>query len=234
MVENQSVVEAWSKASARERADIIKANMPETPLVGLFLLGALTLPAIIHRIEQAWTGAKEGHHRKALLEAYRRRHQWRRADLRRLQQLDIGHVAAKPLERITTAKLPGRGVVREYEPLDKSLINKVADLYALFDASTSSKDRIQLLQKTAIFPSIIEALYRGEYNAAKAARMTSASEYAALSVAKYFGFSEAKVRKLCTKARVKQADYADDALLPAMQLSHFDVWTQRGGDLWDD
>ena len=90
-------------------------------------------PARINR----WWGEKQNAHRRAALrEAYRRRRHWRKADIPKLRALGVCPAADRRLQRIESAKSPGRGVIRSYSPLDETLTTGIAHLSAFFDPAT--------------------------------------------------------------------------------------------------
>ena len=111
--------------------------------VGLFVEG---LPGSINR----WfEGKQNAHRRAALLEAYRRRQHWRKADIPKLRALGVCPVADRRLQRIESAKSPGRGVIRSYSPLDETLTTGIAHLSAYFDPATPPAKRSRAAQEDA-------------------------------------------------------------------------------------
>jgi len=188
------------------------------------------LPARINR----WWGEKQNAHRRAALrEAYRRRRHWRKADIPKLRALGVCPAADRRLQRIESAKSPGRGVIRSYSPLDETLTTGIAHLSAFFDPATPPAKRLALLKKTRPWwPYVVEALYRGEYHARKSGQTKSPSEIAEQEVARRLGVSPAVVRKLCTAVRQERGAAPPDC--PPIPMAHFDVWLQKGGSIWPE
>ena len=188
------------------------------------------LPA---RINRWWEEKQHAHRRAALLEAYRRRRHWRKADIPKLRALGVCSAADRRLQRIESAKSPGRGVIRSYSPLDETLTAGIAHLGAYFDPATPPAKRLALLKKTRPWwPYVVEALYRGEYHARKSSRTKSPSEIAEQEVARHLGVSPAIVRKLCTAVRQERGAAPPDC--PAIPVAHFDAWLQKGGSIWPE
>jgi uncharacterized protein (DUF2132 family) len=57
----------------------------------------------------------------------------------------------------------------------------------MFDESTGPTGRLKMLRKTPWRPYFVEALYRGEYESAKAGKIKSASSIPEKSAAKFDG-----------------------------------------------
>jgi hypothetical protein len=91
------------------------------------------------------------------LRAYRRRHEWRKADLWRLLDLGVTPAAQRRLARLQFDKSPGRGVIPPYKSLS-AVTWEVWDLArALWDPATSAAQRMAAYKKTTWFPHFVEA-----------------------------------------------------------------------------
>ncbi len=176
-------------------------------------------------------GEQNGHRRAALLEAYRRRRHWRKADIAKLRALGVSPAADRRLQRIESAKSPGRGVIRSYSPLGETLMAGITHLRAYYDPATPPGKRLAVLKKTRPWwPYIVEALYRGEYHARKSSQTKSPSEIAEHEVARRLRVSPSVVHKLCTAVRQERGDARPDC--QPIPMAHFDVWLQKGGSIW--
>jgi hypothetical protein len=167
------------------------------------------------------------HRRGALLKAYRSRRRWRKADVPKLRKLGVCAAAEKLLRRLEGEKGRGRGVVSHYRSPDDFLSAGAKHFDAFLAPETAPHDRLKLLKKIPlVWPYLVEALYRGEHSARKAAGAKAASDVAAQVVAGDLGLSYATVRKLCTKVRQERGEAFSD--FPALTLNDFGRWQQTG------
>lgn len=220
----------WPSPGLVEQSPSFELSDDQVTALGLVFI----LVALVDQIRKAWEAAQRAHRRRALLEAYRRRHHWRKADVPRLLELNVGRPAMMRVNRIMDSKCPGRGVVRSYRPLDEACLLWVERICIFFDPTTSPKERLWLLKQTVIWPHVVEALYRGERAAAKVGCRKSPSASAEEIVADHLGISQALVHKLCIAARQEQSRNEVSGLWPALCLTDFDVWAQHGRDFGGD
>jgi transposase len=98
----------------------------------------------------------------------------------------------------------------------------------MFDESTSPTDRLKMLRKTPWWPYFVEALYRDEYESAKAGKIKSASSIAERSVGDTFNVSPELVRKICGEVRRKRKDGTALPDSPAITVTKFEHWKKTG------
>lgn len=196
-------------------------------LVGL----GLVIVAVANRLARWSEEAPKAHLRAAQLQAYRRRHQWRKADVSKLRALGVCQNAEKRLQRIERGKQRGRGVVQQYRPLDVLLNEAIDDLRFLFATDTPPAARKAKLKGTLWWPHIVECLYRGEYASCKAQGWKAPSDEAERKVSEHLGISAAVVRKLCTSVRQQGGDRL---VFPAASVAEFIEWQRTGRFLRPD
>jgi hypothetical protein len=159
--------------------------------------------------------AMRSHRRAALLEAYRRRRQWRAADLKPLLELGVNIPAQRRIARNLSPgkEKRGRGVLKKHRPLAIVMLDFFLLIQQLFDPNTPASERRRLLERTAWWPQFVEACYRGELTAAQAERARAGmpeygreepSETAEEAVAAAAGITAVMVHRLCQKARERQ------------------------------
>lgn len=191
----------------------------------------LVIVAIVSQIEKWSQEMPDAHRRAARLQAYRRRHQWRKADVPKLRDLGVCAPAERRLQRIESGKGRGRGVIGKYRAPDVLLRAGISYLNAHFDPATPPQTRLAGLKKNASWwPYVVEALYRGEYRTHKDRNEKSPSETAEQAIAHRLGVSSAAVRKICTAVRRERGNSAPDCA--ALALGDFDRWLQNGGLIW--
>ena len=201
-------------------------------LAGLVILVSLAATGIITRVQNWLEELPAAHRRGARLQACRRRHQWRKADVPKLRDLGVCKPAEMRLRRIESASGRGRGVIGKYQSPDAVVIAVIKYLSALFSPMTAPHTRLALFKKGPWCAAAVEALYRGEHAACKDAGQKSPSETAERTIGYRLGMSPAAVRKLCTTVRRERGDALPDC--PALTLSSFEIWLRQGGDLWLD
>lgn len=189
MTEHRTVSDIWNETPPRTRAKIIR-NM----------------------IREEMPKARRDHLRKARLEAYKRRHQWRKADIPRLLRMGVNPQAQRRIERLLQSKSSGRGVIREYKNLD-DYFRALVDFFRIFDdPTTSSRTRLALFKSIRVWPSFVESMYRGELTAAEEGKRhlvglkygrEKPSDIAEQAVAEAIGMSTASVHALCDRVRKK-------------------------------
>lgn len=175
--------------------------------------------------------AREGHRKRALLKVYRRRHQWKKADLPRLRQLGVSDDATRRIERIANDKLGGRGrgVVDEFHPIGDGFEAEAEKVWALIDPTASARDRVSALRQTELLPDVAEALYRGEHALARKAGQKSPAEVAEQRVAACLGLSQARVHKLCGKVRRNRRSSEGAKEPDPLSVHEFESWSATGG-----
>lgn len=164
------------------------------------------------------------HERAKLLAAYRLRHRWKASDAARLRQLKLSPVAER---RVSQLNGRGRPIVTHATPLSNFLQKALHSMKAL-DEKASPGDRLAAIKKMHWWPHYVEAVYRGEYKAAKAGGLGSAAETTEELIAKNLGISSAVVRKLCTKIRKMRGEDFDAANFPPARLCDFIDWIRSG------
>jgi hypothetical protein len=174
-----------------------------------------------------WEEWQKNHQRRARLDAYRRCHQWRKADVSRL--LNLG-VPRQRIERVINEnKGRGRGVVQKYQSLEEIWMQTAEQFSALLSPDTSPKRRLQILKQTAAWRYVVEALYRGEHAAAKEAGLKSPSEQAELTVADCLGITDSHLRKICgavrNERRCRNKISEGETLL---RIKAFEAWKKDG------
>jgi hypothetical protein len=191
-----------------------------------FILGVVVFLVFAY-IMASWASWQKAHDRKARLAAYGRRTRWRKADVPRLVELGIPR---HRIERIIDGnKQRGRGVVPRYQSLDAMMMEMAEKFGVLLAPQTPPHLRRATLKQTPLWPEVVEALYRGEYAAAKEDGMRAPSTHAEGLVAKCLGISDSSVRKTCgtvRKTRKLEGKTSDPGSL--LRVSEFEAWTQDG------
>jgi hypothetical protein len=174
-----------------------------------------------------WEEWQKNHQRRARLDAYRRRHQWRKADVSRL--LNLG-VPRQRIERVIDEnKGRGRGVVQKYQSLEEMWMQAAEQFSALLSPDTPPKTRLKILKQTAAWRYVVEALYRGEHAAAKEARQKSPSERAELNVAACLGITDSQVHKLCGTVRnERKCQNKTSEGESVLRIQEFEDWMKDG------
>jgi hypothetical protein len=180
-------------------------------------------------IVSQWEGWQQSHQRRARLDAYCRRHQWRKADVSRLLNLGI---PKQRIERIISDnKRRGRGVVQNYQPLDTMLMHAAEQFSTLLSPDTPPPARLKVLKQTPVWSYVVEALYRGEHAAAKEACQKSPSMHAELLVADCLGITDSQVHKLCGGVRKeRRCENKPSESESTLRIQEFEAW-MKSGDL---
>jgi len=199
-------------------------------LTGLVVIGLLMLS--IAKTLVTWAqNAERRHSRAQLLDAYRRRHAWKKSDIPRLESLGVNVAARRRMERLAGR---GRPVVRPHQPLDVAIVTKLNAFRSLVDPEASPDERRQALRLWPWWPHYVEALYRGEYAIAKQRGTKGASVETELAVGKALAISAAAVHSLCGRIRRMRKDDEESANFPAMTLAELETWMQTGKGRWVD
>jgi hypothetical protein len=126
--------------------------------------------------------------------------------------------------------LHGRGrpiVTAHTDPLT-GLLTKLFPLIVGFRFDAPRKDRLSAVKHFKWWPDYVEAVYRGEYEAAKASSLKSAAEVTEDRIADALGISSAVVRKLCTQVRKLREHDFEAADFPPATLAGFMEWIDDG------
>ena len=158
------------------------------------------------------------------LEALRKRHHWRLADIPRLQELGIPSSAARYVEKALETRRRGRGVVAQPMTLGTTIIDHIKKLKILSDPSTPAHVRRSIYKTTVWFPYFVEAAYRGELERAcattseRSVPKLRAHMIAEERVAQAAGISCAQVRALSHRVRRDGAALPDEPPTSAAEL----------------
>ena len=152
-------------------------------------------------LRSAWANAEDAHRRAARLNAYRQRKRWKGGDAKRLRTIGLGKAGLRRLERMKLAKPRGRPVVPAYVPLADRLAMLGRLSNRLFDPSTPPYLRRRALQTTPWCEYFVEAVYRGEYEVAKAAGVPSPSFQAERATGQAVGLEPDSVRRIAGVVR---------------------------------
>jgi hypothetical protein len=183
------------------------------------------LGGIRQRIDWAIKTAENNYHRAQLLEAYKRRHSWKKSDNRHLMELGVNKSAKRRMKRLAGR---GRPVVRPYLPLDQTLVTKFLALQALFDPATTPDRRKQALKVWPWWSHYVEALYRGEHALAKEQGVAGPSDHAEQLVGGALAISAAKVHSICGEIRRMRKEDSESANFPSMTLAEYQGWMITG------
>lgn len=189
----------------------------------LFGLAIVIIAAVYVAYEslEAWAENLEcKYHRGQLLAAYRRRRQWKKADIARLRSLGVNPVAQRRMERVTGR---GRPVVNPRK-LEEEIVEKLTAFQALTDPHATPAQRKKAIRQWPWWPHYVEALYRGEYALAKERKVKGASVEAEIEVGRALGISAAKVHGICGVIRRKRKQDPESANFLAITLAEYEAW----------
>ena len=189
--------------------------------VGVGTVVVLSLMLAWQSIE-AWAANQERRfHRRQLLDAYRRRHNWKKADIPRLRALGVNAVAEKRMEQLSGR---GRPVVKPHRALHVEVLEKLSAVGTLVSSEALPQERRKALKQWPWWPHYVEALYRGEHALAKARGVKAASTEAEILVGRSLGISASQVHAICGDIRRKRGDDPEFANFPAMTLAEYQTW----------
>jgi hypothetical protein len=187
------------------------AATPPLPPEFLNALVFLFVAAVLWFVVQE---AGPDHDRGLKRTAFRKRRQWRAADCARLEAYpDLPPVACRLMAR---AKGRGRPVVPAYRPLGAVVGEALVVLMLVLEPDVPDVIWRCAMKRLPNWPAVLEALYRGELQAARFYGLASPSWVAIDRLADAFGISSSSVAQVCTRAR-----RSPDALLEAMTLADF-------------
>ena len=205
------------------------SDQPEHALKELVSLAVVIGSIFLHihgGIRTAAERAERDHHRGRLLTAYRARHKWRAGDVHALESLDANEVAHRRVSRLTGG---GRPVVRRHRPLWETVGERLATVSHLFAKEATAAQRRQAFFHWPWWKHHVEALYRGELDAARAAGTKGAHDAAERAVADAIRVSPGRVHAVCSEVRALRREDALAADFPSMALAEYEDWMERGG-----
>jgi hypothetical protein len=221
---------------------MIQSSKPilPTPAAGeglssLSLAAIVTIGLVMAAASDRFAGwaksLEEGHRRRQLLEAYRKRHAWKRGDISKLRKLDLSRIAMRRVERIQGV---GRPVVKAPAPLVEVILKGLSSINALFNPEVGAADRRRAFKEWPAYPQFVEALYRGEHALAKERLDRNASVEGEICVGRAIGISSATVHALCGQVRAARKRDVGEAAFPAITVIQYDEWMRSGVDPWTE
>jgi hypothetical protein len=165
------------------------------------------------------------HHRGELLAAYKRRHQWKIADIPHLQTLGVNKAAQSRMGRLSSL---GRPVVKPHESLEARIMGQLDVFGRLMGPEATERERRRAFRQWPWWKHYVEAFHRHEYQAAKAQHVADASGYAERKVAEALLVSWSTVRAVCVEIRRIRREDPESANFPPMPLAEFSRWMQEG------
>jgi hypothetical protein len=183
------------------------------------------LQAVAQTIEATADRAELDYRRAQLLEAYKRRRDWKKGDIRRLNSLGVNSAARRQMERL---EYLGRPVVKAHQDLETVIVEKLRPMLILFAADSTSVERKKAFRRLPWWPHYVEALHRGEYALAKAKSVRGPSSHAEFEVGKALGISSATVHTIRVRIRRMRREWDGSANFPPMTLYQFEDWMRTG------
>ncbi|AXK79546.1 hypothetical protein DW352_02835 [Pseudolabrys taiwanensis] len=175
----------------------------------------------------AWADDQERRfHRRQLRDAYRRRHDWKKADLPHLRALGVNSAAEKRMQRLSGR---GRPVVKQPRALHEEILGKLGTISPLVSGDASPGERLKAVKQWPWWPHHVEALYRGEYARAKAQGLRGPSTEAEVYVAEALGISAAQVHAICGEIRRMRREDPESANFPPMRMAEYQSWMHSPG-----
>jgi hypothetical protein len=206
-----------------------------TQLAAIATVVERTVATFARWAEASARNAERAHERGELLAAYRCRSSWKKADVPRLQSLDINAVARRRVLRVTGV---GRPMVRFHQPLGTILAGRFAEFQTLCHPTASPEQRKRALEQWPWYRHYVEALYRGELVRAKRTGIAQPSKHAEDVVGAALNKSPASIHKICGVIRALRKEDAGAANFPPMTLDEFNRLLRNGlhervGRTWD-
>lgn len=177
---------------------------------------------VVRFIEQE----KRGHKRQALLQIYRKRHSWKKADIDRLQTYPLSAVGLRRVAKLKTSKRLGRGSTLGYVSISDGLTNMAQYFAKISNPATPPHIRLKLLKKTKWYGEFVEMTYRGEYLRMKKDGEKRVSDRAGEAVIKAFRISDGKLRVL--RWKVNKDFKTGSPMSPPMCVEDFEYWLKNG------
>ena len=159
--------------------------------------------------------ADELRERAERLKAYRARRSWRAADRRPLSTYLLSPSAQR---RAARAAGRGRAVVRPYRPLAQIFEDAVPDLCLIDDPDTPDHLWSQAVKRLPVWTELLEALYRGERDAARADRRPGPADAAEARLADRFALTRERIHQICGEVRKARRQTGETALFEPMTL----------------
>jgi hypothetical protein len=183
---------------------------------GLFgLIQAVVALIILWMVCVAIEQADQQRERAERLKAYRARRSWRAADRRPLSTYLLSPSAQR---RATRAAGRGRAVVKPYRPLAQIFEDAVPDLSLIDDPATPDHLWSQAVKRLPVWPELLEALYRGERDAARAGGRRSPAETAEAQLAERFALTRERIHQICSEVRKAHRQTGETAWFEPMTL----------------
>lgn len=174
---------------------------------------------------QLMESAERRYNRGQLLAAYRRRREWKKSDLTRLQSLGVNKAAQSRMARLLGT---GRPVVKPHLPMGELVVSKFNAFALLVDSSASVEDRKRAFREWPWWPHYVEALYRGEHEIAVSQDLKGPSNEAEIAVGNELGISAASVHQICGEIRRMRKEDEGSANFPSMTLNEYRRLMVRG------
>jgi len=201
------------------RLDVAESIDPIVIGVGIALV-------VFYRwVEQATRDADEKHLRAERLAAYKVRQKWKASDIRPLLTIGVSQSAQR---RLAVLKGKGRPVVKPHRPLEDVLREKLTNWSSLLCEDAKPSERRRSFRAWPWWKHHVEALYRGELNAARVSGVRGPSDHSERTVARALRLSQGAVRMICGEIRAQRREDPDSASFPPMVLAEYEGWMECG------
>lgn len=181
---------------------------------------------ISRTVVQAIEQTEIDHRRRGLLQIYRQRHSWKKADLVRLRTYRLNKTALNRFAKLKASKRLGRGTTVAYIPIADHLVAVGKFLVEMHDPATLPLRRLRMLKQTKWYAEFVEMTYRGEYARMKRLGGKSKSSRAEDAVATAFCISVPTLKQLCCSVRKDAA--AGFAMSRPIEVTDFEAWKNNG------
>jgi hypothetical protein len=201
----------------------LAVDSTETPNL-LAVLGAVVILLLIFArdaIEEWLNDLEQRHARAERLEAYRRRHAWKKSDIGNLLSLDVSASAKHRMERLLGT---GRPVVRPHRPFVQEVEHTLTAVHTLIDPDSPAERRRKAFRQCPWWLHFVEALYRGEYALVKNRGIRNASAETEISVGKALGVSASTVHNICRRVRRERQRDPQLASDSSMTIAEYECW----------
>ncbi|WP_426409237.1 hypothetical protein [Bradyrhizobium ganzhouense] len=198
---------------------------PET--VGTFALVGVLVVAVSQSLA-GWAESLERNYRRGLLlKAYRRRHEWKKSDLSRLEKLDVNPVARRRMQAVAGL---GRPVVSQPQSIEEFVLERLNAFSVLLSPESSAHDRRRCFRTWPWWKHHVEAYYRGELRLAQERGEKGASAEAEIRVGAALGLSSSLVHSICGEIRLMRQDDEQSANFPEETIRDYERWMNHGPD----
>ncbi len=201
---------------------IVDWSIASVVAVGLVVL------ALCHTLAGWADNVEKSHRRRQLLEAYKRRRNWKKGDIPRLEALGINGPARMRMQRLGGL---GRPVVPEQRPLEEVVLHKINAFVLLMGPSATVQERKRQFRQWPWWKHHVEAYYRGEHELAKHRKMKNASIEAEIKVGTVLGISSSAVHNICREIRRMRREDESSANFPAATLEEYQQWMKYGAEV---